>query len=97
MLGWWRWRYERHPAGAPGQRERGFGLSVAGSDEALESGHVRIQRRITGLAGRDGRIGVVPLGQLLVAQVMEQPGSVAGRFAGDGGETTPQQPMLGAP
>jgi hypothetical protein len=28
---------------------------------------------------------------------MEQPGSVAGRLASDGGETTPQQPVLSAP
>jgi hypothetical protein len=28
---------------------------------------------------------------------MEQPGSVAGRLASDGGETTPQHPVLGAP
>jgi len=72
-------------------------VSIAGSDQALEPSHIRIQRQITGLAGRDGRVGVIPLGQLLVAQIMEQPGGVAGRFAGHGGEAALQQPMLGAP
>jgi hypothetical protein len=97
MLGWWRWPTCTRLAGDPGQRERGFGLSVAGSDQALESSYVRVQRRVTGLAGCDGRVDVVPLGQLLVAQIMEQPGGVAGRLAGDGGEAAPQQPVLGTP
>jgi hypothetical protein len=84
-------------AGGPSQRQGGCWFAVAGSDQALEPSYVRIQRRIAGLAGRDGRVGVVPLGQLLVAQVMEQPGGVAGRLTGDGSETAPQQPVLGAP
>src|SRR4029450_13193566 len=67
------------------------GFAVAGSDQALEPSYVRIQCRIAGLAGCDGRVGVIPLGQLLVTQVMEQPGGVAGRLTGDGSETAPQQ------
>jgi hypothetical protein len=97
MLGWWRWRYVHRLAGGPSQRQGGCWFAVAGSDQALEPSYVRIQRRIAGLAGRDGRVGVVPLGQLLVAQVMEQPGGVAGRLTGNGSETAPQQPVLGAP
>ena len=76
-------------AGGPSQRQGGSGFAVAGSDQALEPSHVRLQCRIAGLAACDGRVGVIPLGQLLVAQIMEQPGSVAGRLAGDGGETAP--------
>jgi Arm DNA-binding domain/Phage integrase, N-terminal SAM-like domain len=86
-----------HLARDPGQREGGFGFVVAGSDQALEPGHVRIECRIAGLADRDGGVGVVPLGHLLVAQIVEQPGSVAGRLASDDGEAAPQQPVLGAP
>jgi len=47
--------------------------------------------------GRDGGVGVIPLGHLLVAQVIEQPSGVAGRLAGDSSEAAPQHPVLGAP
>jgi hypothetical protein len=86
-----------HLAGGPGQCEGGCGIAVAGSDQALEPGHIRIQRRIAGLVGRDGGVGVIPLGHLLVAQVIEQPSGVAGRLAGDSSEAAPQHPVLGAP
>jgi hypothetical protein len=86
-----------HLARDPGQRQDGFGFAIAGSDQALEPSYVRIQCRITGLTDRDGGVGVIPLGQLLVAQVMEQPGGVTGRLTSDGSETAPQQPVLGAP
>src|SRR5215218_610095 len=84
-------------AGGPSQRQGGCGFAVAGSDQALEPSYVRIQCRIAGLAGCDRGVGVIPLGQLLVAQVMEQPGGVAGRLTGDGTKAAPQQPVLGAP
>ena len=84
-------------AGGPGQRQGGCGFAITGSDQALEPSHICIQRRVAGLADRDGRVEVVPLSQLLVAQVMEQPGSVAGRLAGDSSEAAPQHPVLGAP